>query len=250
MNPFSAILLFLAGVAAGFINVNAGGGSFLTIPLLILLGGLSPTAANGTNRIAILLQNLFAMKNFRNHGFRDLRQGVKLGLSAVVGAVIGSTVALEIPDDVFRIILSGVMLMALVIIFKPAGKKDVDHAGEELRHPRLQVLMFFLIGIYGGFIQAGTGYLVIFALSVVGGLSLVKTNSLKIIVIAFYMLPSLAVFVIGGEVRWVPGLILAAGTSLGGWTGTAFAVRKGDRWIKLILAAAITAMALKMMGLF
>lgn len=250
MSLLSAILLFLAGVAAGFINVNAGGGSFITLPLLIILGGLPPTAANGTNRIAILVQNLFAMKNFRNHGFKDIRQGIRLGLSAVVGAVIGSSIALEIPEDLFRIILSAVMLLALVIILRPIRRESGDHRTEQLRHPGLQILMFFFIGIYGGFIQAGTGYLVIFALSVVGGLSLVKTNSLKIIVIAFYMLPSLAVFVIGGEVRWLPGLVLAAGTSVGGWTGTSFAVKKGDRWIKAILAVAIAAMALKMAGLF
>lgn len=250
MSLSSAILLFLGGVAAGFINVNAGGGSFITIPLLILLGGLPATAANGTNRIAILLQNLFAMKNFRRHGFRDIRQGVRLGLSAVAGAVIGSSIALEIPEEIFRIILSAVMLLALIIIFRPIRAGKGDHSLETLAHPVLQVVMFFFIGIYGGFIQAGTGYLVIFSLSVLGGLSLVKTNSLKIIIIALYMLPSLAVFVLGGQVRWVPGLVLAGGTSLGGWFGTTFAVKKGDRWIKVILAAAIVAMALKMLGLF
>lgn len=246
----SAILLFLAGVAAGFVNVNAGGGSFITIPLLILLGGLPATAANGTNRIAILLQNLFAMKNFRRLGFRDLRQGLKLGVSATAGALIGSSIALEIPEETFKLILSSVMLLALAIILRPVRKVPSDHSSEVLAHPRLQLLMFFFVGIYGGFIQAGTGYLVIFALSMVGGLSLVKTNSLKIIIIAVYMLPSLAVFVLGGQVRWVPGLVLGCGTSLGGWFGSSFAVRKGDRWIKVILAAAIAAMALKMMGLF
>lgn len=250
MELHSAILLLLAGIAAGFVNVVAGGGSFITIPLLIILGGLPPTVANGTNRIAILLQNLFAMKNFRNHGFRDLRQGLKLGASAVVGAVIGSRIALEIPEDTFRIILSAVMLLALVIIFRPIRGHGQDHTSEELKHPVLQLFMFFLIGIYGGFIQAGTGYLVIFALSVIGGLSLVKTNSLKIIVIALYMIPSLAVFIIGGQVEWLPGLILGTGTSLGGWFGTSFAVKRGDRWIKAVLAVAIVAMALKMMGLF
>ncbi len=243
-------MLFLAGTAAGFINVNAGGGSFLTIPLLILAGGLSPSAANGTNRIAILVQNLFAARNFRRHGFRDVRQGLRLGLSAVAGALIGSIVALRIPENVFRMILSVVMVLALAVILRPAGRRDESEKAQRLRHPVLQQVMFFFIGIYGGFIQAGTGYLIIFALSVVGGLSLVKTNSLKIIVIAAYILPSLAVFVAGGQVRWLPGVILACGTSLGGWFGTSFAVRKGDRWIKVLLAVALCAMAAKLLGVF
>ncbi|MEN8209005.1 MAG: sulfite exporter TauE/SafE family protein [Candidatus Fermentibacteria bacterium] len=250
MTPASAILLFLAGIAAGFINVNAGGGSFLTIPLLIILGGLPATAANASNRVAILLQNIIAVKNFRKHGFRDIRQGIKLGLSAMIGAVIGSTIALDIPEDIFRSILSVIMVLALAVILHTNRKNHTEQRSDKLRHPVLQICMFFFIGIYGGFIQAGTGYLVIFALSIIGGLSLVKTNSLKIIIIAAYLVPSLLVFLLNGEIRWYPALILAAGTSTGGWFGSTFAIRKGDKWIRIILAAAILAMAAKMIGIF
>ena len=250
MTPVNAILLFLAGIAAGFVNVNAGGGSFLTIPLLIILGGLPATAANASNRVAILLQNVIAARNFRRHGFRDLRQGIKLGLSAMAGAVIGSMIALDVPENVFRTILSVIMVLALSVILHTNRKKCAEHISEQLRHPVLQVFMFFFIGIYGGFIQAGTGYLVICSLSIIGGLSLVKTNSLKIIIIAAYLVPSILVFLLNGEIRWFPALVLAAGTSIGGWFGSTFAIRKGDRWIKIILVAAILVMAAKMIGLF
>jgi len=250
MTPVNAILLFLAGIAAGFVNVNAGGGSFLTIPLLIILGGLPATAANASNRVAILLQNIIAARNFRRHGFRDIRQGIKLGLSAMAGAVIGSMIALDIPENVFRTILSVIMVLALAVILHTGRKKSTEQCAEQLRHPVLQIFMFFFIGIYGGFIQAGTGYLVICALSIIGGLSLVKTNSLKIIIIAAYLVPSLLVFLLNGEIRWLPALVLAAGTSLGGWFGSTFAIKKGDKWIRVILAAAILVMAAKMIGLF
>jgi len=250
MTPANAILLFLAGIAAGFVNVNAGGGSFLTIPLLIILGGLPATAANASNRVAILLQNIIAARNFRRYGFRDIRQGIKLGLSAMAGAVIGSMIALDVPENVFRTILSVIMVLALAVILHTNRKKCAEHISEQLRHPVLQVFMFFFIGIYGGFIQAGTGYLVICSLSIIGGLSLVKTNSLKIIIIAAYLVPSILVFLLNGEIRWFPALVLAAGTSIGGWFGSTFAIRKGDRWIKIILVAAILVMAAKMIGLF
>ena len=105
MTPINAILLFLAGIAAGFVNVSAGGGSFLTIPLLMILGGLPAISANASNRVAVLLQNVIAARNFRRHGFRDIRQGLKLGLSAMAGAVIGSLIAMDIPEEVFRGIL-------------------------------------------------------------------------------------------------------------------------------------------------
>ena len=250
MTPVNAILLFLAGIAAGFVNVNAGGGSFLTIPLLIILGGLPATAANASNRVAILLQNVIAARNFRRHGFRDIRQGIKLGLSAMAGAVIGSMIALDVSENAFRTILSVIMVLALAVILHTSRKKCAEHISEQLRHPVLQIFMFFFIGIYGGFIQAGTGYLVICSLSIIGGLSLVKTNSLKIIIIAAYLVPSILVFLLNGEIRWFPALVLAAGTSIGGWFGSTFAIRKGDRWIQIILVAAILVMAAKMIGLF
>ncbi len=250
MTPVSAILLFLAGIAAGFVNVSAGGGSFLTIPLLIILGGLPATAANASNRVAILLQNIIAVKNFRRHGFRDIRQGVKLGLSAMAGAVIGSMIALDISEDLFRTILTVIMVLALVIVLRPGRKNSTEYSAEQLRHPVLQIFLFFFIGIYGGFIQAGTGYLIILALSILGGLSLLKANSLKIVIIAAYLVPSLVVFLLNGEIRWLPAVILAGGTSIGGWFGSTFAIRKGDKWIRIILAAGILAMAAKMVGLF
>lgn len=249
MTPLNAILLFLAGIAAGFVNVNAGGGSFLTIPLLILLGGLPATTANGTNRVAVLLQNVVAIGRFRRHGFRNIRQGLRLGISAMFGAVIGSFIALDVSETVFRSILALIMILSLAIILH---RRSGNHEGmsETLKHPLVQIVLFFFIGIYGGFLQAGTGYLIIFSLSIVGGLSLIKTNSLKIIIIAAYLVPSLVVFILNGEVEWLPALILASGTSIGGWFGSSFAIRKGDKWIKVILAAALLIMAAKLAGLF
>ena len=168
----------------------------------------------------------------------------------MAGAVIGSMIALDVPENVFRTILSVIMVLALAVILHTNRKKCTEHISEQLRHPVLQIFMFFFIGIYGGFIQAGTGYLVICSLSIIGGLSLVKTNSLKIIIIAAYLIPSILVFLLNGEIRWFPALVLAAGTSIGGWFGSTYAIRKGDKWIKVILVAAILVMAAKMIGLF
>jgi len=168
----------------------------------------------------------------------------------MAGAVIGSFIALDIPGDVFRTVLSIIMVLALVTVLRPGRKNSQKDNSGILRHPILQIITFFFIGIYGGFIQAGNGYLIIFSLSVIGGLSLIKTNSLKIVIIATYLTPSLIIFIFNGEVKWFPALILTAGTSLGGWFGSTFAIKKGDKWIRIILAVAILGMAAKMAGLF
>jgi uncharacterized membrane protein YfcA len=250
MSSSSALLIFLSGVAAGFMNVTAGGGSFITLPLLILLGGLPAAAANGTNRVAILAQNLIAIRRFRASGYRDIRRGLGLAVSAVAGAVLGSVLAQDIPEGTFRLVLGGIMVPALLpVLRKPAVAKQPEVV-EELRHPRLQIPVFFLIGAFGGFIQAGTGYLIIAALSTLGGLSLVRTNSLKLVIIAAYILPSILVFLVNGNVRWLPALILTGGCSLGGWLGAAFAITKGDRWIRYVLIGSVLGLAGKLIGLY
>jgi uncharacterized protein len=250
MSLISAFLIFLSGVAAGFVNVIAGGGSFLTLPLLMLLGGLPAAVANGTNRIAIFVQNLIAIRRFRIHGFRDVRQGLGLAVSAVVGSLLGSILAQDVPEKTFRLVLGGIMVLALLPVLRKPGAKERPAGVEELRHPRLQVPIFFLIGVFGGFIQAGTGYLIIAALSTLGGLSLVRTNSLKLVIIAAYIAPSILVFLVNGNVQWLPALILTCGCSIGGSLGASFALTRGDRWIRYVLLATVLALAGKLIGLY
>jgi uncharacterized membrane protein YfcA len=251
MSLTPTLLLVPIGVVAGFLNVVAGGGSLLTLPALIFLG-LSSATANGTNRIALVGQNLVAMINFYREGFRDLKLGLLLGLPAIVGAVLGARLAIRIDDVLFQRMLAAVMLLVLVGILYPKKRPPTETTpqSEQLRWLPLELGLLLLIGVYGGFIQAGVGYLLIFALSVVGNLSLVRTNSIKVIVIALYMLPSLLVFVVDDKVAWLPGLALAVGNSTGGWLGSAFSVKKGDRWIRAVVALAIVAMALKLLGLW
>ncbi len=247
MDSVRYLLLFLAGILAGFINVNAGGGSFLTLPLLILLGDLSAVVANGTNRIAVFVMNMVGAGKFRKHGFKNIRLGLKIAAPAMVGSIIGARIAIEVPENTFKVIFSVIMVMALFIIFRKTGKGTVE-TFEKPKHPILQYFLFFFIGIYGGFLQAGTGFLIIFSLTVIGGLSLVRTNSLKLVIIAAYLLPSIIIFALNGKVKWLPALILSCGTSIGAILGTAFAIKHGDKWIKVILACAIVGMALKLTG--
>lgn len=246
MPPVRILLLFLGGIAAGFINVNAGGGSLITLPLLILFG-LPASIANGTNRVGVLCQNIVAAINFRRLGQRDLELGGRLGIPAVLGAVIGSLISLNISDAMFQSVLIVVLVMGLMVVLIPrrsCGGKD------ELRNLSLQMVFFFVIGLYGGFIQAGAGYLVIFSLSIIGGLSLKRTNSLKVIIMTIYLIPSLGVFIANGRVDWAPAIALAAGTGAGGWLGSTFSVKRGEGWIKVILAVAVLGMGGRLLGFY
>lgn len=250
MKLINVLLVLATGVAAGFLNTVAGGGSLISMPVLIFLG-LPSAVANGTNRIALMVQNIVAVTNFRRKGFFDLKLGLMLAIPAVLGAVVGSNLAVNLPDKIFNNILAVVMIMVLfLILFQPHKKlKTVD---ESITGSRkfMAIIAFFFVGLYGGFIQAGVGFIIIASLTLITGMSLVKINSLKVFIVMIYMVSSLLVFIFNGKVNWILGLVLAVGNGLGAWLGSNFAVAKGDKWIKGVLTVAILLMASKLLGFF
>ncbi|MFC1484980.1 sulfite exporter TauE/SafE family protein, partial [bacterium] len=224
------LLIFFTGVTAGFINVNAGGGSLITLPALIFLG-LSPAMANCTNRIAIFCGTFSATANFKNKGIFDWKLGCYLSLPAVVGAIIGSSIVVRIPDNIFRIILPSVMILILIIILLNP-KNSINHSPKELTMKKkiLLGISFFGIGIYGGFIQVGVGFIIMAVLTLITGWSLVTINSLKVFIVMVYTIVSLPIFIFYGKVDVLLGVVLSLGSILGSYLGSNFVIAKGDKW--------------------
>ena len=251
MSLSSIFLILGAGVVAGFINTLAGGGSLLTMPALIFLG-LPSAMANGTNRIALVVQNIVAVSNFKKKGFFDWKLGIMLAIPAVIGSIIGAKLAINLPDELFNRILAVVMIVVLTLILWQPQQRYFKNISKELTSNRkvLAVISFFLVGIYGGFIQGGVGFIIILFLSLLTGMSLVRINSIKVMVIAVYTISSLLVFILNGKVNWVLGLVLAIGNGIGAWLGSSFAVAKGDKWIKVILAIVMIVMSARLLGIF
>ena len=242
------LLLFLVGVVAGTINVIAGGGSFLTLPTLILLG-LPAGVANGTNRVGILFQNVGAVWGFRRSGrFEDVAIGWRV-LPAVLGAIVGVGLALQLDDTSFRRVLA--VLMVVVFL----GMMWSRNSGEDQDLDRWNSSIwavsgaFFLVGVYGGFIQAGVGFLVLLVTSAFG-LNLVSGNAVKVVVILGLTVVSLALFAINGKVDLFWGLCLAAGTVIGGQIGVRLTLTRGEAWVRVFLTmtAILFAVALWMKG--
>ncbi|MGM8215896.1 sulfite exporter TauE/SafE family protein [Bacillaceae bacterium W0354] len=241
------ILLFLIGILAGFINVTAAGGSLITLPMLILIG-LPSTAANGTNRIAIIFQNLTAMRVFHKSKMIEWKLSLLLAIPAVIGSIIGTNIALEISDEVFNTTLAVVIVTCLVLMLVQPHRK-MKKKETEISPLRMTVLMFafFIIGLYGGFIQAGVGLLIVIALTMIHGtIPLALQHSVKTIVITIYLLPSIFIFTINGQVNWTFALILALGTSIGGVLGSKFAVKIPEKWLRLVLIVVIVMMAVSL----
>ncbi len=253
MEIWQFFVIFAVGAIAGFVNVLAGGGSILTLPMLIFLG-LPPTVANGTNRLAVAVQSIFAVAGFRRKGVSDFKSSLVLSCPALIGGLIGAQIALAVSDLVFKKVLAVIMIFILgFILWDPIRKKhDNIHEKEDISHLSLSrriAIMFFLFfaGIYGGFVQAGVGFLIIMALNIIGGLNLVKTNSHKVFIAGINALFSLLIFVFHNKIYWIIGLVLAAGNGLGGWIGSNYAVSKGERFIRIVLTMCVIAMVLKLL---
>jgi uncharacterized membrane protein YfcA len=248
MNILYPALLFVVGAVAGFINVNAGGGSSLTLPTLIFLG-LDGALANGTNRVALLIQNIFAIASFKKRKVHSFALSSRLSLLTLPGAVIGAMLATRVDNLLFQRIL-GVVLIFIVfsmLFSRSYTNQEVgpDHKPSWLLYPALVG-----IGFYGGFLQIGVGFLFMAALYHLLEPNLVRVNMHKVFIVLIYTLPAILVFALSSKVNWTYGLVLGAGNALGGWWGAHAAVKGGEKLIRIILAIAISIMALKLFGLF
>jgi hypothetical protein len=251
MELWHIFLLTLVGIAAGFLNVVAGGGSLFTLPVMVFLGMTGPEA-NGTNRIAILAQNIAAVGGFRRQGFSNFRLSVTLSLCALPGALVGAYLGNQLEGAWFNRVLAAIMVgVLLLMLFKKKSSPQSEEATElappgSKRFIAAHVLMV-LVGFYGGFIQAGLGFLLMAVLHRVLGENLVRVNMHKVFIIGSYTFFALGIFAWQGNVNWLPGLGLAVGNAAGGWCGSYFSVKRGERAIKFIFYTALLAMAAKLL---
>lgn len=248
MDILNYILILITGFAAGFINVMAGGGSSLTLPLLIFLG-LDPNIANGTNRIAIFIQNISAVISFKNEKVSNFRLSFKMAVFTIPGAVAGALIANNIDSLVFEKILAVIIMLIVVSMLIPKKKSvEIVEYGQNL--PWLTYIFMFLIGFYGGFIQVGIGFIIMAVLYNYLRMKLVFVNMHKVLIVLIYTIPALLIFILLGNIDYVTGLILAAGNSAGAFISAKISVKKGDKIIKRVLIISLVIISLKMFGLF
>ena len=241
---FTLILTMLTGLVAGFLNVTAGGGSILTLPILNFIG-LDLGVANATNRVSILFQNLSAIRHYHKNGKIDWKEATVYILPAIAGAILGTLSAVYMPSRIFRIIAAvSIFTMGMLLIIKP--KMWDSPNGKVLSLPK-KITALFLVGVYGGFLQAGVGFMLIWVIS--GGCkkSLKEANILKITIVASYTMASLALFASFGMVDWKAAFTLAFGSVIGGNAGARFNLQANDRAIRWILTAVVLISSIKMM---
>ncbi|MFN3961163.1 MAG: sulfite exporter TauE/SafE family protein [Parvularculaceae bacterium] len=244
LEPWQLGLLAVAGFGSGWINVIAGGGSLLTVPVMVFLGLPGPVA-NGTNRIAIIAQNITAVGAFFRNGLSDFRLSLTLSAAASVGAYFGALAGAELDGAAFNTVVAAVMIAVMILM--ATGKDKAAPAPEaEAKNLILGHVLMAGAGVWGGFIQIGVGFLMMPILYRVMGLDLVRTNMHKVFIALVFSIVALAVFASKAPIAWDAGLALAAGNAVGGWMGTHATIRRGEKFIKRALFAVLIAMAVKL----
>lgn len=236
-------LLALVGVAAGTVNTIAGGGSFLTLAAMLALG-IPPGVANATNRVGVFVQSGTASAKFQLAGVMRWPGLLGGALAAAVGGLLGAWVSVELPEDVFTKLI-GVVMLGFVPVLALRPKRWLEGADGIPSWALIPAL--FVLGLYGGLLQAGVGVFLLAALVLLGGDDLVRANARKSVVVAVMTLPALALFVWQGLVEWLPALILAAGSALGGWIGAKLSISRGAGFIRWVVIAVVLVSGIRLL---
>ncbi|MCX6268588.1 MAG: sulfite exporter TauE/SafE family protein [Bacteroidetes bacterium] len=249
MSITEIVVVVVAGIFVGFINTLSGGGSVISLSLLLILG-LPANIANGTNRISIFFQTLSSVGSFtRQKMFTELRP-VWLAIPATIGAVLGAYLAVDVNTRVIEIAMAVAMVVMLFFLFyKPDKWLSQNSSLLSGKLKWWQLAIFFVVGFYGGFIQVGVGYFLLMALVLGIGYDLVQANAVKNLIVFFYAIFALLVFIIDGKVNYLYGVILSVGSMIGALIASYLAVKKGAGFIRAVILLSVVLTLLQITGL-
>ncbi len=235
-----ALLLLVSGIAAGFINTLAGGGGLFTLAALLFMG-IPADLANGTNRVSVAIQSLAGVRGFHQHKVLDTPAILPLMVPTLSGSLLGALAASWMPVWLLKpLLLSTMMAMATLMLVKPSVMTPPDGLTPlRLAESKAGWLALFGAGLYGGFIQGGVGFLLLAGLVGVLHYNLVQANALKLVCTAIFGAVALTVFAWRGQVLWIPGLIISAGTLIGVHISVKFAVKAKHETLRHILLVTV-----------
>jgi uncharacterized membrane protein YfcA len=248
MEWYLYLALIIAGIIAGFINTLAGSGSLLTLPLLMLIG-LPANIANATNRIGIFLQSAVGAFSFKNHKVFEFKEGVWFAIPATIGSFVGAIAAVNLETRLMQILIGGLLFfMFFIVLYRPEKwiREQTDKI--ESRPKPWQIIIFFVIGLYGGFIQAGVGFMLLAGLVLGAGINLTKANALKVFIVFVYTSVALIVFIVNRQIAYLAGFVLAFGNMIGAFIATKVAIKQGPKVVRIILLVILFLSALKFVG--
>lgn len=245
-------LAIFAGILAGIINTLAGSGSLVTLAMMDVMG-IPANVANATNRIGVLIQNAVGIATFRqsgNLGFGN--QSTWLIIPSVIGSAIGAWLATFLDAQSMRQAIGIVMIIMLIVILIRPNRWLRTESDVSEERPKLWMQgLFLLIGIYGGFIQAGVGVFLLSALVLGVGYNLNEANMIKLLIVLCVTVGALLIFWSQGLLWWGIGALMAVGQSIGAWAAAHFATRYSNAniWVRRLLIIVVVMGIIRAFGL-
>lgn len=252
MEWYIYVLAILAGILAGIINTLAGSGSLVTLPMLVFLG-LPANMANATNRVGVAVQNIVGIITFQRSGKLDSSGSAWLVVPSVLGALVGARIAVDLNEQVMELTIGVIMVIMLFVILLNPSRWLREHSEVKPGRPSWWVLgLFFIIGVYGGFIQAGVGVFLLSAMVLGVGYTLNHANMVKLIIVLFITLFAIVIFAIGGQINWWLGGLMAIGQSIGAWAAARFATqyKNANVWVRRLLIAVVVISIFRFFGIW
>lgn len=233
---------FVLGAIVSLINSIAGGGSTLSLPIMIFLG-MPATVANGTNRIGLIIGNCSSAFNLMKHGYLNKKIFLQLLIPTIVGTGIGVCFLVHIGDKMFQAILAVVIC---VVVVMSNLRKDILGKPPATPPEKLTwkgAIGFACISIYGCIVQVGVGFVQIFALTRYTGLDAIRVNALKNALTNVFLIVSTTALGIAGKIDWPIAIVMAAGAWFGGYLGSFTQRKKGNKFIQHFISVCSIAMA-------
>ncbi|WP_426267525.1 TSUP family transporter [Sphingomonas sp. LHG3443-2] len=236
----------LTGVAfvAGFIDAIAGGGGLIIMPAL-LVSGVPPLQALGTNKLQSMCGTFVAMRNYGSKGLIDWRPNLATALIVFAGAAGGAILVQYVDARTLALVIPLLLLAnAVYILVSP-------RMGDEDAHQRLSARGYApvggAIGLYDGFFGPGTGSFFTSSLVALRGYGLTRATALCKFFNWTSNVAAVLLFAIGGKVLWLLGASMAIGAMAGGWLGSHTAMRFGAKLIRPLLITASVAMTARLL---
>lgn len=248
----NSLLLIAAGFAAGVVNTLAGSGSVFTLSTLLFFG-LPADIANGSNRVGTSLQALVAVSIFRKNDKSIFQWSKPFLIPAILGSLFGAQAAIGLSEQVLNFVIGGIMVFLLILILLNPKRGLKEVVEDTTKQNKWQIWpIFFAIGFYGGFIQAGIGILLLVSLVSVAKFTMVRANAVKLVIVLAYSFPVFFIYIYNDQVDWVAGGMLAVGQLTGSFLAARFAVKspQANTWIRRLLIVMICMTIIKIFGIW
>jgi len=246
MDPLTAILVLIVGLFAGIVNTVVGGGSLISVPLLII-SGLPAHIAIGTNRFAMIFNTGVAAIDYHKKVKYEIRMLILPTFFASIGSALGANIVLQINEGLLEFIIAVFMIIMGIIIFykKELGLKKETKPVTRKKYYFI-VLLSFALGVYGGFYGAGVSTMFSFLFVSFLGISFLKSAGITRFIVTALSIIAALIFFLNLKIDFLYGSLLTLSFILGAKIGVRIAVKVGNLWIRRFIIFLILITSVKL----